>query len=375
MKILFVIHEASRTGAPLFMLGLLKWLKREHKNLEFDVLLLGRGELETEFSSISKVYHWNPAIENICQKVFHKLCPGFHSGSVKSALKRNNYDLCYVNSVASCPVMEALTAALACPFLLHIHELESDFEISGAMHSFKACAPFVKRFIGVSNAVKRNLMKNYQIPEDKISVVPPVSMPIAEKVNERVDLKKILGLPDDAFVAGLCGTLCWRKGVDLLVPLIKKISALSETSKIYFVWVGNPFDPKYPEMLEYDLAKLGLADKVRFVGRTNNAPGYMAEFDVLLLLSREESFSLVAAEASALGKTVLCFENAIGWTEYASPDAYKAVPYLDLDEMAEVITEISKNRQSHPVSDSNQANYSCEKTLPELFNLIKNCGG
>lgn len=356
-------------------MGLLEWLKREHKNIEFDILLLGHGELETEFSGISKVYHWNPAIENICQKLFYKLYPGFHSWSVKSALKRNNYDLCYVNSVASCHAMEALTPVLTCPFLLHIHELESDFKISGCMSSFNACVPYTTYFIGVSNAVKLNLLENFQIPEEKISVIPPVSKPISNNVNKHIDLKKTLILPADAFIVGLCGTLCWRKGMDLLVPLIKNVSANNSNTKIFFVWVGEAHDPKSLQMLEYDLEKLGLADKVRFVGKTSNALGYMDEFDILLLLSREESFSLVAAEANALGKMVLCFENVIGWTEYASPDDYRTVPYLDLDKMAEIITKISKSQLVHISDDKSQQAYSAEKVLHELFNLIKNCMG
>jgi glycosyltransferase involved in cell wall biosynthesis len=375
MKILFVIHDAGRTGAPLFMLGLLEWLKREHKNIEIDILLPGRGELETDFANTGKVYYWNSVSASICRRVFNKIYPAFHSRWVMFRLKQNNYDLCYVNSVASCSVMAFLAPVLNCPFLLHVHELETQFIISGSVDSFKACVPYARHFIGVSNAVKRNLVENYRIPEDKISVIPPVSRAISNNIKERIDLKKMLNLPADAFIAGICGPLCWHKGMDLLVPLIKKVSASNSNNKVFFVWAGEPHDSKYQAILENDLKKLGLADRVRFVGKTKNISGCMAEFNVLLLLSREESFSLVAAEASALGKTVICFENVVGWTEYASPDAYRTVPYLNLDEMANVIIETSRDPQIHPDGDTNQSNYAAEKVLHELFNLIKNCTG
>ncbi len=372
MKILFVIHEADWTGAPLFILGLLEWLKREHKNIEFDVLLLSRTKPDIEFSHISKVYYWNYNPANTCTKILNKLYPEFHSKLIMSALKRNNYDLCYVNSAASCRVMKSLASMLACPFLLHVHELESGIRNSGSAESFEACVPFAKHFIGVSNAVKHNLMERYRIPEDKISVIPPVSRRLANNITERIDLKKMPGLPADAFIAGICGTLSWHKGMDLLVPLLRKISENSGNGKIFFVWVGETC-PQYQKILEYDLERLGLADKVRFAGKTPNALSYMAEFDILLLLSREESFSLVAAEASALGKTVLCFENVIGWTEYASPDAYIAVPYLDLDKMANTIIELSQGKRIHSGSDANSSNYAAEKVLPEIFDRIMNC--
>jgi len=48
-KILFISHEASRTGAPLILLHLLKWLNKNTENLQFDVLLIKRGAMADDF--------------------------------------------------------------------------------------------------------------------------------------------------------------------------------------------------------------------------------------------------------------------------------------------------------------------------------------
>ena len=47
-KVLFVSHDASRTGAPILLLNFLKWLK-ENTEISFITLLKQGGVLEPEF--------------------------------------------------------------------------------------------------------------------------------------------------------------------------------------------------------------------------------------------------------------------------------------------------------------------------------------
>jgi len=57
-KILFVSHEATRTGAPMILIHLLTWIK-SNTDLKFNILLLKGGELSSDFENLSKVYHWD----------------------------------------------------------------------------------------------------------------------------------------------------------------------------------------------------------------------------------------------------------------------------------------------------------------------------
>jgi hypothetical protein len=47
-KVLFIGHEASRTGAPLLLLGLIKWFI-SNSSIKPSVLLKQGGELEAEY--------------------------------------------------------------------------------------------------------------------------------------------------------------------------------------------------------------------------------------------------------------------------------------------------------------------------------------
>ena len=48
MKILFICHDACRTGAPLLLLNMLRWLKA-NSDLSFEVLLMKDGQYKVSF--------------------------------------------------------------------------------------------------------------------------------------------------------------------------------------------------------------------------------------------------------------------------------------------------------------------------------------
>ena len=49
-EILFVSHDAGRTGAPLILLNFQRWLKK-HTSLQFATILRRAGPLEPEFAA------------------------------------------------------------------------------------------------------------------------------------------------------------------------------------------------------------------------------------------------------------------------------------------------------------------------------------
>jgi hypothetical protein len=55
-RILFIGHEADRTGAPIVLLHYLQWLKKNKPHYEIDLLLLRSGDLEEEYRKVANVY-------------------------------------------------------------------------------------------------------------------------------------------------------------------------------------------------------------------------------------------------------------------------------------------------------------------------------
>lgn len=51
-RILFVSHAATRNGATILLLHLLRWLKK-HADYQLEILVNGSGELISEFQSMA----------------------------------------------------------------------------------------------------------------------------------------------------------------------------------------------------------------------------------------------------------------------------------------------------------------------------------
>ncbi len=53
MKVLFITHDASRSGAPMVLLHLMRWLKANQPEITFDILFVKRGVMERDFKALS----------------------------------------------------------------------------------------------------------------------------------------------------------------------------------------------------------------------------------------------------------------------------------------------------------------------------------
>lgn len=95
-------------------------------------------------------------------------------------------------------------------------------------------------------------------------------------------------VPDDAKTVLLLSRMHWKKGVDTL------LQAAQSLENTYFLLAGDgPDIEKYRAMS----AKMGLSDRVRFLGWRNDRAALLKIADVCVLPSRYEPFGTVIAEA------------------------------------------------------------------------------
>ena len=85
-----------------------------------------------------------------------------------------------------------------------------------------------EKYLCVSNAVKTNLVENYDIPAERCHIVPVglnvdmIMNAAAERSPESV--RDELGLKEDDFVITMCGTLDKRKGWELVVGACRHLT-------------------------------------------------------------------------------------------------------------------------------------------------------
>ena len=291
MKILFISHDASRTGAPLALLSLLTELKKRQtdNSIEIDILLLDDGELCDAFNQIADHLYktFSPRKKMLWRRLWSRIC--------------HQYNLIYANTVVSLPMACSIQRHCNVPIILHVHE--SEYLLQTLMPSIvllKKCS----RIIAASHLVKEVLKSKYEVDESSITVVYPMSaLPIITQTEG--GLKQFFQIPSSQFVVGLVGSSdVWLKGIDLLPLVIKRCYNEQPNADIHFVWIGQLYgDTK--EQLQYDLEKTRVEKHFTYLGVVDSPLPVYERFDMLLVLSRSESFSLVGLECAQLCKPIV----------------------------------------------------------------------
>ncbi|MGF6771212.1 glycosyltransferase involved in cell wall biosynthesis [Paraburkholderia sp. GAS199] len=115
-------------------------------------------------------------------------------------------------------------------------------------------------------------------------------------------LRRRLGLPEQAWLAGLFGRLAPWKGQHVA------LDALARLPDAHLVLVGAPLfgEDAYAQRLRDQAAALGIADRVHFAGFQDDVPAWMKAMDVILHTSTEpEPFGRVIVEGMAAVKPVI----------------------------------------------------------------------
>lgn len=182
------------------------------------------------------------------------------------------------------------------------------------------------RFIAVSVNAEISWFGNGQLFDEKkalkdqpnhFTIYNAVDRAAIQKIEQQTDFLKEkfkLGIPSNHVVIGAVSRLRYEKGIDLLIESFAIVSKQHPT--IYLLIVGTGPDE---DQLKERINDLKLNQKTTFFGEANweTAMQQMALMDVVVVPSRFEGFGLTAAEAMAMGKSVVA-TNVFGLSEVVS---------------------------------------------------------
>jgi glycosyltransferase involved in cell wall biosynthesis len=348
-SVLFITPGASKVGGNIFLLNFLKWMK-QNSAIPFITIYGHGGAIEEEFAALGKAYRFEQDYENKnllnrgLMRVSQKM--SLRSRQIVKKLAGENIGLIYSNAVTNYHILSALSY-LDVPLVSHCHELESVIYRTG-IDGFNETKKRTGRFVAASEAVKNNLVKNHAVDSSDIDIVhefiPIQNYSDAELNTKRSRVRAQLGIPEDAFVVGGSGTLYWRKAPELFILTAREVRKLTPDAPIYFLWVGGAGKEDFKLFeVNFDVEKLGLQERVKFVPHTADPSDHYAALDLFFLTSREDPYPLVCLESAALAKLVMCFENSGGMPEFVEQDCGAIVPYLDIEVAAKTIIQLYKN--------------------------------
>ena len=178
--------------------------------------------------------------------------------------------------------------------------------------------------------------------------------------NEAVrnSVRNTLGITDET-VYGHVGRFVDVKNHTFLLGVFKEIVNKCEKSMLLLLGDGELFDS-----VQKEASKLGIKEKVRFLGRKDNIGEYMNAMDVFLFPSLYEGLGIVAVEAQAAGLPVIISDTIT--REVALTDRVKYLPLSSYDEWVENAIEMSRWPRDNTQEAIKKAGYDIDSSARYL---------
>lgn len=286
--VLMISHEASYTGAPLF----LERLARGLANSDYRVVIFFSKDGPVAHSLVAEgfeVYLSNkrPTNRQRWSVLAYRLSHYFRFLKTLCLVKP---DVVYSSTISNCGEV-LLSRFCGYKLLLHMHEgnafakrLKLRLTLQAA-----ACSGIV---VGSKYAAEVLLSLT-----GKVGDVLPIGVDI---VPFSIDITK---QPSPMMRFGILGTLEKNKGQMLALEALAKV--VSKGLNVQLVIAGAEVDEAYSFKLKNFVSDNGLESRVIFLGKVRHVDSFYRAIDVLLVCSYEEVFPTVILEAMREKKLVV----------------------------------------------------------------------
>lgn len=350
-KILVFSHEASKSGAPIFLLNLCNFLKSNH-SYDFFFIFNNSGILINDFKVIGKVFVKND-LNNSKSKIIKfltRILPLYkiRNLSLRARILTHNPKVVISNTIINSELM-SLAPTMGRKIITVVHEMKSVIALYDTlmMNSSSDAIKSSDKLIAVSNAVKKDLVNYYNTPKEKIEVIYNsinYFKPLEINTNNLNSWKLRHKIPLNAFLIGSCGGPIWRKGPDIFLNVVKKYITKYSKENIYFVWQGGEKNNSFFLNFINEIKMLDLTEFVTIIPDTENVHYFYNAIDLLISTSREEPFGLTILEAGIYGKPSIAFKKSGGPEELLSNNRGPLIPYGNFEKAADEIFNLKNNK-------------------------------
>lgn len=280
IRVLHVIDHLKRGGAQISVKNLIENINDEDIEVFFCVLRTDTAQISINAKLIGLEYRrWDPrAIWQII-----KIC------------RENRIDILHPHLQKA--IISSLLASIFYKCVVVVHIRGGVFLKGMSFFLYRQLLRLLRKrasvFIANSNATVQRLVERIKISRDRIKLVyNPVDFSVFERQPGcREKMRERWGIKDEDIVLGYVGRLHVVKGVDLL---IEALGMLLGRDKNYCLVLAG--DGPERERLEGLAKRLGIDDRVKFLGMCEGIAGVMSGFDIGVVPSRHEPFGRVAVE-------------------------------------------------------------------------------
>lgn len=230
----------------------------------------------------------------------------------------------------------------------------------------------------ISHALKEHEIRDLHRRADKLSVIwdgvdTKLFYPNPVAPAERARALGLDSIDSGTFVIGMGVQLEQFKDIPTLIRAAARIKAQKQKD-IFFVVAGmGPLETELKALL----AKLGIGDSFKFVGRIKDMPRFLNAIDLLALTSPYEGLSVVILEAMATGKPVVTTDSGGIRDSVIDEETGIIVPVGNDKALAEAVIKLFHNRQlAHRMGQAGlskvRRHFTIEQYTQSYWDLITN---
>lgn len=282
-RVLFISHDASRTGAPLCLDEFLESIAQEGASFSPYLFVTGDGPLLSEWRKrdIDLVHTTKRVRGGIAARALGLLRSTATYIRVLRAIRPR---LVYSNTIRN-GLEVVLARLLGIRTLVHVHEGEAIMRQYA--RSLSIVSLFTSSFVCVSRYSARSLEK----------VVGRRAVVVSNGIRTEGARRYVRGdVANPALTLGMVGGIQWNKGQHVVIEALAVLVSerrIPARLRLY----GEVEDTAYRRRIGEQIDRLNLAPFVEFLGSTANLAEIYNNLDILILASFDESFSRVVLEA------------------------------------------------------------------------------
>lgn len=346
--VLILIHEASRTGAPILGWNIGRALSGQ---VNVVAVLMREGSIEEAFAEVAAA-----VVGPVGNEIFNPV-----EASRLARRLAEIYKPLYViaNSVETRLLVPGF-ADEGVPVIALAHEFSGYTKPAGTLQllyersaEIVFSADIVRRSSEIDYPFLR-MRRTHVLPQGPSEAPRPPAATNDKKQSEtergiRSRLRPD-GADDDLVVVGM-GFVDWRKGVDLFIATATSILAREPEAPVRFIWIGDGYrvvdaiDASC--YLSEQATRSHLGARFAFMDAVEDIESIYQEADILFLSSRLDPLPNVSIDATLRGIPVVCFAEASGMAEIlASNDktCELVVSHLDVGAAAALIGSLAADR-------------------------------
>ena len=284
MNVLQALPELNVGGVETGTVDLANWLTRNgHKA----IVVSGGGRLVRQLENAGIKHYQLP----IGKKSLFSIIPTIRE--LKEIIRKENIHIIHARSRVPALISFFVSRTTKVIFITTAHGYYKRHLLSSVM----GWGRFV---IVASNVMARHMMENFNVPFDRIKLVPR-----GVDLNKYHFMERSIKKPATNTI-GIISRITPLKGHSYFLKSIANISRTTASIKVLVVGDAPKGKEKYKEDLKLLSRRLGIANIVEFIGSSDKIADIFKRLDVLVLASIvPEGFGRVIIEAQASGVPVV----------------------------------------------------------------------